>query len=187
MRNQAEQGMPWTSPSLLQQREEFVRRARLATGPFRELCREFEISPKTGYKWLQRYAAKGRAGLVDASRRPAQARGPQAERWAQRVVQLRRQRPTWGAKKLRVLLAEKYGRRGLPSVRSLERWLKPKGLLRPYRRTKRRPAVPHLQELGREQAVELRQCLLRLLELRLRVAVTELRSRRAYTPVVLRG
>src|SRR3954447_16350976 len=105
--------MPWTSPSLLQQREEFVRRARHPACTFSELCRDFEITPKTGYKWLRRYEAHGRAGLSDRSRRPVRVRA-EATCWAARVAALRRKHPTWGAKKLRVLLGEKHGRRGLP-------------------------------------------------------------------------
>ena len=35
-----------------------------------ELCREFEISRKTGYKIFQRYKDLGLEGLTDRSRRP---------------------------------------------------------------------------------------------------------------------
>ena len=35
-----------------------------------ELCRRYEISRKTGYKWIARYEADGGAGLLDRSRRP---------------------------------------------------------------------------------------------------------------------
>jgi hypothetical protein len=35
-----------------------------------ELCREFGISRKTGYKWVARYNAEGPSGLDDRSRAP---------------------------------------------------------------------------------------------------------------------
>jgi hypothetical protein len=38
--------------------------------PFRELCGEFGISRKTGYKWLERFHERGFDGLVDGSHRP---------------------------------------------------------------------------------------------------------------------
>ena len=37
---------------------------------FAEICERFEISRKTGYKWLRRYAEGGPSSLVDRSRRP---------------------------------------------------------------------------------------------------------------------
>ena len=45
--------------------------ARLLEGEkMAELCREFEISRKTGYKIFNRYKDKGLEGLTDCSRRP---------------------------------------------------------------------------------------------------------------------
>jgi transposase len=35
-----------------------------------ELCAEFGISRRVGYKWLARYRAQGAAGLHDRSRAP---------------------------------------------------------------------------------------------------------------------
>jgi transposase-like protein len=33
--------------------------------PFSELCARAQISPKTGYKWVERYQLLGVTGLVD--------------------------------------------------------------------------------------------------------------------------
>jgi transposase-like protein len=54
-------------------RKEFVMLARQPDANISELCRRFEISRKTAYKYLSRYAAKGTAGLADQSRRPQQS------------------------------------------------------------------------------------------------------------------
>lgn len=35
-----------------------------------EVCRRYQVSRKTGYKWLERYEKAGPAGLVDRSHRP---------------------------------------------------------------------------------------------------------------------
>jgi len=35
-----------------------------------EVCRRYQVSRKTGYKWLERYAKAGPAGLDDRSHRP---------------------------------------------------------------------------------------------------------------------
>ena len=62
--------MPWKTQDIMSIREEFVVLASRADANRRELCRRFGISPQTGYTWLQRYAALGREGLADQSRRP---------------------------------------------------------------------------------------------------------------------
>jgi len=47
------------------------RRAKaLRTGNFRELCREYGISAKTGYKWRERFLRQGLGGMAEQSRRP---------------------------------------------------------------------------------------------------------------------
>ena len=62
--------MTWQAPTVEEQRIEFVALARAGGIPIRELCRRFEISPKTGYKWLGR-AAQGEADwMLDQARRP---------------------------------------------------------------------------------------------------------------------
>jgi transposase len=50
-------------------RTEFALKA-LKTDNFRELCREYKISAKTGYKWHKRLLAHGVGGLAEESRRP---------------------------------------------------------------------------------------------------------------------
>lgn len=62
--------MPWREVSIVEQREEFVSLALAAGANMSELCRRFGISREKGYKWLRRFAAEGRAGLEDRSRRP---------------------------------------------------------------------------------------------------------------------
>ena len=37
---------------------------------FSELCREYGISRKTGYKWRERFVTKGTEGMEEESRRP---------------------------------------------------------------------------------------------------------------------
>lgn len=62
--------MPWKEVSLMSSRKEFVLLAQQEGANIRALCRQFSISPKTGYKLLNRYAALGEAGLLDYSRQP---------------------------------------------------------------------------------------------------------------------
>ena len=59
--------MPWESRTVSKQREAFVLEAT-ETPNFSALCREYEISRKTGYKWVKRHTTG--EGLEDQSRRP---------------------------------------------------------------------------------------------------------------------
>ena len=59
--------MPWESKTVEKLREEFVLEAQECTN-FSSLCREFQITRRTGYKWLKRY--EDRLGLKDQSKAP---------------------------------------------------------------------------------------------------------------------
>jgi transposase InsO family protein len=69
-----------------------------------QLCEEFEISRPTGYQWLRRYQGGGIAGVVEKSRRPHHSPEKTPVEIEQRVIELRQQRPDWGARKLQVVL-----------------------------------------------------------------------------------
>jgi len=85
------------------QRVSFVVRASHGE-PLSGLCREFEISRPTGYLWLKRFREGGVAGVEERSRRPLVSPRQTSAAVEARIVQLRRERPDWGARKLAVLL-----------------------------------------------------------------------------------
>ncbi len=60
--------MPWKECSKVEQRGEFVSLAKVEGAKVTQLCEKFEISRKTGYKWLRRFGRK--ESLEDRSRRP---------------------------------------------------------------------------------------------------------------------
>ena len=63
--------MPWRTESVMDQRVEFVLRAKEGEEAIAELCREYGISRPTGYLWLNRYQQMGSVtGLAERSRRP---------------------------------------------------------------------------------------------------------------------
>ncbi len=100
--------MPWQECSKVDERLRFV--ARLLEGEkMTDLCREFDISRKTGYKIYARYQRSGLEGLTDRSRRPYRRANRLPELVESRIVQLRREHPSWGAPKIR----EKLKRQGL--------------------------------------------------------------------------
>ena len=83
----------------MSQRLEFVLLASQAGGNFRQLCRRFQISTKTGYKWCKRYEQGGVAALADQSRRPKRSPRRCKDRTAAQVVALYTE-TLWGGRKL---------------------------------------------------------------------------------------
>ena len=67
----------------------------------RELCQHFGIAPKTGYKWLVRYAQAGASGLEDRSKRPRRSPARTATECNRRWSGCGANRATrWGGRKL---------------------------------------------------------------------------------------
>src|SRR6266849_7450799 len=123
--------MAWRTVDMGEQRVRFVVCASRHEKSMQELCQEFAISRPTGYAWLRRYQTGGIAGVVEKSRRPHRSPGRTATGIEQRVMELREQRPDWGARKLQVLLAGE----GLTlPVITIHRILLRHGLVRPQDR-----------------------------------------------------
>jgi transposase InsO family protein len=118
--------MPWRTTDVEEQRMQFVIRATSGTERLSALCREFGISRPTGYEWRRRYAqSRTLTQMREHSRRPHRSPTRTGAQQEQRVVALRRQMG-WGAKKLRVLLAEEE----IPlPVRTIHRILERHGLV----------------------------------------------------------
>lgn len=96
--------------------------------PVAAVCRRVGVSRQTGYKYLKRFRAYGRPGLVERSRRPARAGWPAW--WRRQIERMRRRRPTWGGDKLRWWLRQRHPRRRLPAERTVQRWLQTANLVR---------------------------------------------------------
>jgi transposase InsO family protein len=96
--------MPFMEFSIVSQREEFCRLAKMSGANIRSLCRRFGVSPETGYKWLSRFRAEGVSGLSDRSRRPKTSPRQIGEDVEARVLALRGEHPRWGGRKLHKLL-----------------------------------------------------------------------------------
>jgi transposase InsO family protein len=65
------------------------------------LCREFGISRKTGYKIFERYEECGLEGLSDRARRPFRYANQLPEQLEAAIVAAKREKPHWGARKIR--------------------------------------------------------------------------------------
>jgi len=143
--------MPWKTRSLLEARQRFVQTVLRGLQSVAQLCRDFGVSQKTGFKWLNRFRALGGPGLRDRSRRPKRSPHRTSARWLTALRQVRRKHPPWGAKKIYARLRKKHPGARLPQIRTITDWLRRWGLARrPRAWTRRgpqlsRPArtVPH--------------------------------------------
>ena len=120
--------MPWETKTVMEQREQFVEQAINGANTISALCRQYGISRKTGYKWINR--AKLGQRLADASRCPHRQPSKTAEETEQHIIALRQKHPAWGGKKIRSVL-ESAGLQGLPSVKTCSNILKRNGLVDP--------------------------------------------------------
>lgn len=99
--------MPWKECSAMEERMKFV--SRLLEGEEMSfLCREFGISRKTGYKIYDRYRECGLEALTDRARRPFRYGNQLPFQVETAIVALKREKPHWGARKLRELLLRKF-------------------------------------------------------------------------------
>ena len=76
-----------------------------------ELCEQFGISRKTGYKHLERYARDGLKGLAERSHRPHHFPQLTDEVVEALIVEERRLHRTWVPKKPHRILEMKHGLR----------------------------------------------------------------------------
>ncbi len=122
--------MPWAERNRMSLREELVHLSESQKITMTELCRRFQISRKTGYKWVQRFGTEGAAGLADRSRRPHRIHYQVPEPTRQYLVAERQRHPAWGARKLRQR-ARTQGLPAVPACSTITALLKREGLLTP--------------------------------------------------------
>ncbi len=130
----------------MEERMRFV--ARLLEGEkMAVLCREFDISRKTGYKIFQRYKDSGIKGFSDRSRRPYRHANQLPFQVETLIVRLRKEYPTWGAPKIREKLRRLHNEIQLPAISTVHAVLERNGLVDSKRRRARygpreRPCTP---------------------------------------------
>jgi transposase InsO family protein len=143
--------MPWKEHRTVDLREELVLRAKAPERNVAELCREYGVSRKTAYKWLRRFDEEGVEGLKNMSKRPQTVVSTSGE-MVLRIVELRHDHPTWGPKKLRIVLLRRSGSHSeVPTVRTIARILERAGepLVRRRRRSIFEPETSEVVQLPR--------------------------------------
>ena len=139
--------MPWKVSQPVDERMDFIRRWQQGER-VSDLCRQYDVSRKTAYKFIARYRESGPVGLFDVSRRPERLARTVPPEIVERVLATRRAHPTWGSPKLRAWLAHHEPGVRLPACSTITQILHRNGLITERRR---RPRVP-AYDAGLERA-----------------------------------
>lgn len=134
--------MPWQELSPMDLRMRFVTEWQSGSWTMTELCADYHISRKTGYKWIERYEVSGPRGLHDQSRRPHGSPLATDTELVDTLVALRKRHARWGAKKLLAVVARHDPHAAWPSRSTVCHLLKVRGLVLPRRRRARRAPTP---------------------------------------------
>lgn len=133
--------MPWQETCPVEERLRFVHEFHRLNLSMAQLCRDFGISRKTGYKWLARFDERGRTGLDDRSHAVRAHPNATPAGVEDYIVSLRRQPEyrTWGPKKLRERLMTIAPAEPWPAASTIGEILRRRGVSKPQRRVRRTP------------------------------------------------
>lgn len=110
--------MPWLETNPMRERHHFVQDLESGQWTMTELCVQYGISRKTGYKWLHRYHQSGVGGLRDETRAPRSC-PHQTPAEFMRFILDDHTRFGWGARKIHQRLRTQFPDRAVPpAVRS---------------------------------------------------------------------
>lgn len=135
--------MPWKETCAMDERMKFIADYLKEEWSLSALCRHYDISRKTGYKWLARYQAEGPSGLIDRQRAPKRHPNEVPKMLQDRIVAFRAEHPHWGPRKLVYRLAQMEPDVRWPAPSTVGELLKRHGLTVPRRR--RRYTPPYAQ------------------------------------------
>lgn len=139
--------MPWQEQLPMDLRKQFVTELQRERFTMTELCAQYGISRKTGYKWARRYEDAGVPGLADQSRRPhghPQTTDPDV---VAAVLAARTRFPDWSGHKIVQWLARQAPERAWPSRTTAYEILRRRGTVRVRRRAVRTP-IRHVAALA---------------------------------------
>jgi transposase InsO family protein len=137
--------MPWKECNQVDERLRFV--GRLLDGEnMSAVCREFGISRKTGYKIFNRYKDCGLDGLGDRNRRPNRQANRLPFQVERTILQIKREKPSWGAPKIRERLIRRYAGIKTPAKSTIHAVLERHGMVKPRKARRYRPQGTELSE-----------------------------------------
>ena len=141
--------------SVVEQRLDAVR-AVLSGASVSEVAVQVGVSRQSVHAWVGRYLGEGVAGLADRSSRPRSCPHQSPERVERAVLELRREQPRWGARRIRLELLRRplpwaeAADAGLvvPSVSTINRILARRGLVKGRPRKRPRSSFKRFERPG---------------------------------------
>lgn len=125
--------MPWQECKIMDERVKFI--SKLLDGEkMSQACREFGISRKTGYKIWNRYQNEGQEAITDRTRRPKRFGNQLPEQTIKSILRLKKDKPHWGAAKIRELFKRKYSDVKLPARSTFHTLFEKHGLVKTRRK-----------------------------------------------------
>lgn len=121
--------MPWKEVNVMDQKIEFVLKSFKKDTNFTQLCLEYGISTKTGYKWKERFFQEGVEGLKDKSTKPLSSPNQLPEEVICELIRIKKAKINWGGKKIREVFARNHPNDTAPSKSTVERVLKKAGFI----------------------------------------------------------
>jgi transposase InsO family protein len=120
--------MSWQEKDKVMLRKEFVLQGIQEGANISELYRRYNISRKTGYKWIKRYK-EGR-GLEDQSQKPHHIPKKTESKMVEGILGVRQDHPCWGARKIKAVLSRR-GEEEVPAKSTIHKILKSHGSIHP--------------------------------------------------------
>ena len=120
--------MPWEEKTVEQNRTNFVEEVMRQEKSISRICREYNISRKTGYKWIGR--AENGEPLSNKIRKSGTHPNKTNPKTETLILNARNEHPVWGARKLKRHL-ENQGHTGLPAQSTICEILKRNGMILP--------------------------------------------------------
>jgi transposase InsO family protein len=131
--------MPWTNGDTKLLREEFCHLALQQGTNFSHLCRQFNVSRKTGYKWMKRARERSHPSFADRSKRPHHLTFRISQTIKEKIITARCLHPHWGAKKIKALLLNQKTALTLPSISTINKILAQAELMRIHQHERHTP------------------------------------------------
>jgi transposase InsO family protein len=146
--------MPWKETDSMNERIKFISAYLGGEDSITDLCSDFGISRKTGYKWIERYEQSGVEALLDRSRAPLTHANAVCDEAITEILKAREKHPRWGPRKLLVLLERRYPNMDLPVASTIGAILRRNGLIKPKKRIRRSsPYGDRLSDYGSPNTV----------------------------------
>src|SRR5262249_6948429 len=117
-----EVNMPWREVDTMSLRKQFIEEYLENSKSISGLCRAFNISRVTAYKWINRFKEEGTLGLYNRSNKPLSSPSKTHHTQIDTILELRDKFPAWGARKLRQVLIDE-GHINIPSESTFNRIL----------------------------------------------------------------